>query len=274
MSQKFDPYVAEWLSFSQNPNYNLVEKCLKLSQLLEYPELNIDEYIKKIEEIAKSLKLDLNESKNSTYLISRLNEHLFRLHGFRGDSDDYYNPKNNFLNEVIDKKSGIPITLSIIYTEVAKQIGLDLKIIGFPSHVIVKYDEQTLLDPFNGGRLLEITDLQNILDNNFGGQVEFSQGFLTEIDSGKILIRLLRNLRNSYTQSYAYEKAMRCTNMVLALEPNSPQDIRDKGILEERLLHYESALKHLNRYLELNPNGEDVDFILELIRDLRNKVNQ
>ena len=203
-----------------------------------------------------------------------LNEHLFSRYGFKGDEEDYYNPKNNFLNEVIDKKSGIPITLSIIYSQVAKYIGVELEIVGFPSHVVVKYHEEMILDPFNGGRLLSVDDLQEILDRNFGGQVKFSSEFLNEIEDEKILVRIVRNLRNSYAQSFAYEKAVRCTNMALGLEPNSPEDVRDKGILEERLLHYETALMYLNRYLEINPNAEDVDFILELIKSVRNKINQ
>ena len=272
--EKFDPFVAEWASFATNPNYNLVEKCLKLSQLLEYPNLNIQEYINKINGIGNSLKLSITEVKNPTYLISMLNEHLFQRNGFDGDEEDYYNPKNNLLNEVIDKKSGIPLTLSIIYSEVAKHIGLDIRIIGFPGHILVKQSDEIILDPFYGGRLLNINDLKEMLDNTYGGQVEFSPEFLNEIEPEKILIRMARNLKHSFIQSYAYDKAMRCTLMILALEPDSPEDIRDKGVLEERLLNYDSAIKYLNHYLELSPNAEDVDFVLDLIRSIRAKVNQ
>ena len=274
MSGKFDPFVTEWISYANNQNYNLIEKCLKLSQLLEYPDLDIDQYIQKINEISKSLKLSLTESKNPTYLISMVNEFLFQNFCFKGNKEDYYNPKNNFLNEVIDKKSGIPITLSIIYAEVGKNIGLDLKIVGFPSHIIVKYKEEMIFDPFNNGRLLSIDDLQKILAENFGNQVEFIPEFLNEIEDERILVRILRNLRNSYTQSYAYTKAMRCTDMALGLEPNSPEATRDKRFLEEKLLNYDSALKFLNQYLEITPNAEAVEFILEHIRDVRNKLSQ
>ena len=274
MEEKFDPLVTEWMLFVKTLNYNIIEKCLKLAQILEYPKLDVNQYIKKIEDLGKSIKLDLTESKNPTYLISMLNEHMFTHHGFKGDQEDYYNPKNNFLNDVIDKKSGIPITLSILYTEVAKFIGLDLKVVGFPSHVLVSYQQEMILDPFNGGRLVTVEDLQQILDTNFGGQVEFVPEFLNEVTDEEILIRLLRNLRRSYVESYSYEKAMRCTDMALALEPNGPEDIRDKGILEERLLNYENSLKYLNQYLEINPNAEDVDFVLELIKNVRNKINQ
>ena len=274
MEEKFDPLVAEWFAFVKNPNFNLVEKCLKFAQILEYPDLNVDDYIKKISKIGMSLKESINDVKNPTYLISMLNEHLFENLGFSGDDDDYYNPKNNFLNEVIDKKLGIPITLSILYVEIAKFVGLDLKIVGFPGHILVKYNEEMILDPFYDGRLVDIDDLQEILDVNFGGELEFQPEYLDEVKPEQILVRISRNLKNSYVQSFVYDKALRCVNMVLALEPESPEDIRDKGILEERLLNSESALMYLNKYLEIHPNAEDVDFILELIRSIKSKINQ
>ncbi|MDH3795008.1 MAG: transglutaminase-like domain-containing protein, partial [Nitrosopumilus sp.] len=102
MEEKFDPLIAEWISFVKNPNFNLVEKCLKFAQIIEYPDLDVEEYIKKINLIGKSLKESISDIKNPTYLISMLNEHLFENLGFSGDDDDYYNPKNNFLNELID----------------------------------------------------------------------------------------------------------------------------------------------------------------------------
>ena len=274
MDEKFDPFVAEWISFVKNPNFNLIEKCLKFSQILEYPDLNIEEYINKINRNGMSLKESISDIKNPTYLISMLNEHLFENLGYSGDDDDYYNPKNNFLNEVIDKKVGLPITISIFYVEVAKFIGLELKIIGFPGHILVKYNEEIILDPFYDGRLLDIDDLQEILDTNFGGEIEFKPEFLDEVNDEQLLIRLTRNLKNSYIQSFVYEKALQCVNMVLAIEPEAPEDIRDKGILEERLQNSEIALEYLNKYLEINPNAEDIDFILELIRSIKIKINQ
>jgi len=274
LEEKFDPFVAEWSSFVKNPNFNLVEKCLKFAQILEYPDLDVDEYIQKINRIGMSLKESISDVKNPTYLISMLNEHLFENLGFSGDDDDYFNPKHNFLNEVIDKKLGLPITISILYVEVAKFIGLDLKIVGFPSHVLVKYNEEMILDPFYDGNLLDADDLQGILDTNFDGQLTFQPEFLDEINSEQILVRMTRNLKNSYVQSFVYDKALRCTNMILEIESESPEEIRDKGILEERLQNSETALKYLNKYLEINPNAEDIDFILEMIRSIKQKINQ
>ena len=272
--KKFDPVITEWISFSRNPNHNLIEKCLKLAQILEYPELDISKYIEKINEIGDSLKLKISNIKNSTYLISVLNEHFFDSYGFNGNNEDYYDPGNNFLNVVLDKMTGIPITLSIIYSQVAKKIGLDLKIVGFPGHVVVKYGKEMILDPFFRGRLLTNEDLEEILYRNFGEDVEFIPEYLNEATTDQVLIRLLRNLKNAYTQSYAYDKAIRCTNMILGIQPESAEEIRDKGILEERLLHYDEALPLLNKYLELEPDAEDVDFILELIKSVREKSSQ
>jgi len=273
-AEKFDPFISEWISFSKNPNYNLIEKCLKLGQIIEYPELNISKYIEKINEMGNSLKIKIGEVKNPTYLISVLNEYLFDELGFHGAEDDYYDPVNSFLNVVLDKKTGVPITLSILYSEVAKRVGLDLRIVGFPGHVIVKYKDEVILDPFYRGRLLTIEDLEGILNRNFGEDVEFVPEYLNSATAEQLLTRLLRNLKNAYTQSYAYDNAMKCTDMIFGMQPESPEEIRDKGILEERLLRYDKALPLLNKYLELEPEADDADFILELIKSVREKSNQ
>ena len=208
-AEKFEPFVSEWVSFSKNPNYNLIEKCLKLGQIIEYPELNISKYIEKINEMGNYLKIKIGEVKNSTYLISVLNEYLFDELGFHGAEEDYYDPVNSFLNVVVDKKTGIPITLSILYTEVAKHVGLDLRIVGFPGHVIVKYKKEMILDPFYRGRLLTVDDLEKILNRNFGEDVKFVPEYLNEATTEQLLTRLLRNLKNAYTQSYDYDNAMK-----------------------------------------------------------------
>ena len=266
--------VPEWNSFVNDENYNLIEKCLKLGQILEYPELDISRELEKIKELGLNFKNRITESKNPTYMISLLNEFLFDVEGFKGDLDDYYNPKNNFLNYILNERSGIPITLCILYVEIAKYANLDLKIVGFPSHVIVKYEEEMILDPFNRGRLLELEDLQEILYQNYGESVEFEAEYLNQISDEKIIIRMLRNLKNSYTDSFAYEMAIICNKMILEMNPNLADEIRDLGILGEKLHNYNDAIKFLNRYLEMEPNAEDVDYVLGLIREIREKISQ
>ena len=271
MSNDYDPFISEWKSYVTNPKLNLVEKCLKLAQILEYPDLEIEEEVQKINNIGLALKNTVVESKNHTYKISLLNEFLFQKCGFSGDMEDYYNPKNNFLNYVIEQKTGIPITLSILYSELGKHIELDLRIIGFPSHVVIEGGEELMLDPFNKGKQLSVDDLQEILFRNYGEGIELIPEYLNEITTEQILIRILRNLKSSYTESYSYDKSMKCNKMILAIKTDSPNEIRDVGILEEKLLNYEKSIKYLNKYLELEPNSEDIDFILELIRKIREK---
>ena len=269
MNSEFDPFVAEWKSYVTNPKLNLIEKCLKLAQILEYSNLSIEKEVEKISNLSISLKNCITESKNQTYKISLLNEFIFNTCGFHGDSEDYYNPKNNFLNNVVDTKVGVPITLSVLYSELGKHIGVNLRIIGFPSHVIVEAGEELMLDPFNKGRQLSKNDLEEILYRNYGEEVELIPEYLNEITNEQVLIRILRNLKSSYTESYAYDKAMQCNMMILSINHESSDEIRDVGILEEKMKNYEKAIKFLNRYLELEPNAEDADYILELIRNIR-----
>ena len=131
-----------------------------------------------------------------------------------------------------------------------------------------------ILDPFNRGRLLELDDLQEILYQNYGDSVEFHVEYLNQISDEKIIVRMLRNLKNSYTDSFAYEMANMCNRMILEIIPNSPEEIRDSGILEGKLKNYDDAVKFLNKYLEMEPNAEDVDFVLELIKEIRGKISQ
>ena len=273
MSNLDDTLTYEWKSYVDNPRLNLIEKCLKLAQIIEYPNLDISNEVQKINNLGIALKNSITETKNQTYLISLLNEFIFQKCGFYGDLEDYYNPKNNFLNYVVDEKHGVPITLSIIYKELARYIGLEIRIIGFPSHVIVEGGEELILDPFNKGKLLSESDLQEILYRNYGNDVNFVPEYLVAITTEQILIRILRNLKASYTESYAYDKAILCNKMILIISSESPEEIRDVGILEEKMSHYEKAIEFLNRYLQLEPNAEDADFILEFIRKIREKIN-
>ncbi len=274
MSQDFDPFVAELVSYVLDPGFSLVEKCLKLAQTLGYPNLSIKDYVDKLNSMGEALQNLVSDVKNPTHLISILNEYMFDTLGFSGNDDDYYNPDNNFLNMVIDKKVGIPITLSIIYIELARQIGLDLRPVGFPSHFLVKHTEEMIIDPFGHGRLLTIDDLHEILNRSYGGSVGFIPQFLDEIEPEKILIRISRNLKNSYTESFNYEMAMHCINFILSIEPNAAEEVRDRGILEAKLLHYDLALESLNKYLELSPDADDVDGILDLIKSIRERTSR
>ncbi|MDI1495228.1 MAG: Transglutaminase-like superfamily protein [Cenarchaeum symbiont of Oopsacas minuta] len=272
IDSKFDPFVAEWASYVNNPNLGPIEKYLKMAQLLEYPDLDIGAYVEKINILGKHCWSVCPDEGEIIDRVSRFNGEFFGSLGYGPNEADYYDPRNNFLNEVVDKKTGIPITISIMYAEVAKHTGLDVRVVDFPGHVLAKIGETIILDPYNGGMIVKHRDLQIILDNTFDGEVLFRPEYLDEARPENIMIRMARNLKNSYMYSYDYERAKRCADMVLAFDPESPEDVRDKGIIEGRLLHYKDSLTHLNRYLEINPSGYDVDHVLEMIKSIREKI--
>ena len=275
MSPEPDPRAARWAAVVQDGGLSLVQKCLNLAKIVEYPEMDVGRYAKRIDGLGITLKEAVGGTENPTYLISMLNEHLFDNFGLSGDEDDYYNPGNNLLNVVLDKRSGLPVAVSVIYVQVASHVGLDLRIVGFPGHVLVKLGETMIIDPFYGGRILGAEDLQQMLNAGFGeGEVRFVPEFLDAISHRQTLARMTRNLKNSYMQSYAFERAGICMDLAAVLEKNVPEeDVRDRGIVEERLGRYRNALSHLNRYLQISPNAEDADFVLGLIRRTRAKVS-
>tara|TARA_Y100000590_G_scaffold265573_1_gene298347 strand:+ start:930 stop:1769 length:840 start_codon:yes stop_codon:yes gene_type:complete len=261
-------------SFVNNEKHSLLEKCLKISKILEFGEINISKEMEKIDDLGIKFRNNISESKNPTYLISLLNEFMFESEKFKGDLEDYYNPKNNCINYVFEKRLGNPISLCILYSEIAKYVGLELKIVGFPSHMIVKYKEEMILDPFNRGRLLELDDLQEILEQNYGNSIEFDNTYLNESSSEEILLRLLRNLKHSYEDSYDDGGLEYVLAMILKIYPDAPDENRELGILCMKKEYYDVALLYLNDYLKIDPNALDADHVLNLIKTCRDKLNQ
>tara|TARA_Y100000590_G_scaffold211246_1_gene239365 strand:- start:3222 stop:4061 length:840 start_codon:yes stop_codon:yes gene_type:complete len=266
--------MDDWELFVNNEKNTLLEKCLKVSKILEFNEIDISKEIEKINDLGRKFRNNISESKNPTYLISLLNEFMFDNEKFKGDLEDYYNPKNNCVNYVFEKHLGNPISLCILYSEIAKHVGLELKIVGFPSHMIVKYKEEMILDPFNRGRLLQLSDLHEILEQNYGDSIEFDIAYLDESSTEEILVRLLRNLRHSYEDSYDDVGLEYTLSMILKIFPDMPDENRDLGILCMKKKHYDVALLYLNDYLKIDPNAQDADHILNLIKICREKLNQ
>ena len=163
---------------------------------------------------------------------------------------------------------------TFLYSEIAKHVGLELKIVGFPSHMIVKYKEEMILDPFNRGRLLQLDDLQEILEQNYGDSVEFDNSYLNESSTDEILVRLLRNFKHSYEDSYDDASFGFVLHMILYIISKAPDETRELGIHCMKKEAYDIALEHLNNYLKIEPNAEDVDHILNLIKTCREKINQ
>ncbi len=160
----------------------------------DYPDLDIENYLRRIDALAVAVNQRCGAESDMFHSIAALNYVLFKEQGFRGNRDDYYDPKNSFLNDVIDSRRGLPITLSVLYMEVGQRIGLTLDGVGFPGHFLVKTiveGDEIVIDPFNAGEIKSHEDLQTMLDRLYGGQVRFHRDFLAPLPKKQILKRML-----------------------------------------------------------------------------------
>ena len=264
---------VEWVSLVRDEGQTLAGKCLALSRLVGQTNLDAGPYLATLDRMGRSLSDRVSKDKSDAYLISALGEYMFDVLGFGGNEIDYHAPANSLLDQVIDTKRGIPISLSVIYVDLARYIGLDLAIVGFPGHVLVRHGAEYVIDPYNRGSIMDADDLQDLLDASFDDQLTLVPEFLNEISHGQVLARMARNLKNAYLQSFAYDKAMVCSRLVLALEPDSAEDVRDMGILEAHLGRHDTALERLAEYLEMSPSAPDADYVLKMIHDQRGLVD-
>ncbi len=257
------------------------EYALHIARIIDYPNLSIDLYMKQIEEIGEELKQRIKNPKDMrpTCIIEKFNEFFFDDIKFHPNINDYYNPINNYLNIVLGKKIGIPITLSIIYIHLTSFLNFELQPVNFPSHFLVKYtldkdlNEYIIIDPFNKGRIMDDYILQDLLNKvNPKLKVSISNSLLEKASPSQILIRILNNLKNGYVEMDDIEKIEIINEMILSLDRFNPEAIRDSGIILYRNKNFKQSLKRFYKYIELNPEAEDIDKILELIRQIRNAI--
>ncbi len=238
----------------------------------EYPDLDIDEYMRRIELMAQEIKRRAGHNTNPHFLIGEINRFLFTEMGFSGNEDDYYDPKNSFLNDVLDRKTGIPITLSVLYMEIAERAGLHVSGVGFPGHFIVMYsgaEKQILIDPFNKGRILSERDCQEILNRIYGGKITLQSEFLQTVTKKQILTRMLHNLKGIYLNSKSFIKALSVVDMILIIDPYEIHELRDRGLLYYHLECFAQALSDLEAYLRYAPEAEDTELIRNYIPVLK-----
>lgn len=237
----------------------------------EYPALDVDAYLKRLDDLARRVQQRLSAQADVEEIVITLNEVLFEEQGFSGNTADFYDPRNSFLNEVLDRKLGIPITLSILYMEIGRRVGLALEGVSFPGHFLVKFatDEgDVVLDPFAGGMPLSEEDLIERLHETVGDETaaDTSLGLLLGAAGKKeILVRMLRNLKVVYLQRDEYDRALTAMNRILTIEPDLAEEIRDRGNIFERLECFRAAAIDLQRYLRLCPDAADA-------QDVRRRV--
>jgi regulator of sirC expression with transglutaminase-like and TPR domain len=250
---------------------NLAEAALIIAAE-EYPRLDVGLYLEKLENFGNRVRERAETATTATEIIANLNTILFDELGFQGNRENYYDPRNSFLNEVIDRRSGIPITLSVVYIDVARQIGFSIHGIGLPGHFIVGHfnpAEDFFVDVFNGGRLLTENALADLVSGMSGGRIEFNSTHLIPVTKKQILTRMLSNLLGIYAGSQDYRRAIASIERILLLMPDSLPHIRDYGLLLAHIEKNSSAIEQLEKYLRQSPNAEDAETIKEQIKKLK-----
>ncbi|HSJ06513.1 MAG TPA: transglutaminase-like domain-containing protein [Longimicrobiales bacterium] len=226
----------------------------------EYPQLVPEAYVRRLDELAERVRDRQWDATAPVVILQDLNRVLFEEEGFRGNSDNYYDPRNSFLNDVLDRRLGIPITLSVIYLEVGWRLGLPLQGVNFPGHFLVRYDGEALkllVDPFQGGLLRFEDEAQGLLDHVYGGAVPLQQDYLRKAGPKDILVRMLENLKGNYLNARDDARALTALERILLVRPDSADHVRDSGIVLTRLGREADAAAALERYLELVPDAPD-----------------
>ena len=250
---------------------NLAEAVLLIASE-EYPRLNVELYLERLDHFADHAR-ERTYSLDAIEVITALNATLFDQLGFRGNHEKYFDPRNSYLNEVIDRRTGIPITLTVVYIEVARRIGFPVKGVGLPFHFIAKHEAESgdiFIDPFNAGGLLGSAGCNELVTRMSGGKLELRPEHLEAVTNKQILTRMLSNLLGVYSASDR-RKALAAIDRILLINPDSAAHIRDRGLLLASVGDRTIAIADLERYLELAPDARDAEAIRDQIRSLRQR---
>jgi len=271
-----EPELIESFSVFVGPDIedekiDLIRAALVLART-EYPTLDIESYVARIEELARrvaSLVPDLHPQR----MLAALNQVLFEEVNLRGNREDYYDPRNSFLNDVLDRGLGIPITLSIVYMEVARRVGLPLSGVGMPGHFLVKHysddGRETLIDCFNRGDVLSRQDCQSRIDEIYSGEMALRPEFLHPISRRQILTRMLNNLKTVYLSTRNFRKALPIADLILVIYPRSSEDVKQRALLRYSIGLHSFAAEDLDEYLKMSPNASDADEIRQMSLSIR-----
>jgi regulator of sirC expression with transglutaminase-like and TPR domain len=249
----------------------------------EYPDLDIAHYLAQLDALAHRVRELLGVSPADDPLadasniqpldrIAALNTVLFEQEHFAGNPKDYSDPRNSFLNEVLERRLGIPISLSLLYMEVGKRVGLHIDGIGMPLHFIVRCrlpHGGIYIDPFEGGRLLSEQECRERIHQLFRGKATFNPRWLEPVSHKQLLVRVLNNLKMIYIKADDYERALSICERILLLSPNAALEHRDRGVVLLHLKRYARALRDFSAYIELAPEAEDINEIRRQIKVIR-----
>lgn len=244
---------------------------------IEYPYLEEYRYLDRLEDMAARVRLRIAGISRPQQRVAEMNQLLFEEEGFRGNSENYYDPGNSFLNRVLDSKLGIPITLSLVYMEVGRRANLNLQGIDLPGHFIAGLFEETeriFLDPFDGGRILSEEECRRRVLVYHGGSGFFNAHFLDPVGPKTVLVRMLRNLKGIYRHIREELKVFQMIEWILALRPDAARELRERGFIYEAMGAFDLAVRDLKRYLEVSLASEDRETIVAKVEELDGKTSQ
>jgi regulator of sirC expression with transglutaminase-like and TPR domain len=242
-----------------------------------YPDLNESFYLERLDRMAFRVKLDMTANTESEDIITELNYILFEQEKFRGNRENYYDPDNSFLNRVLDRKTGIPITLSLIYIEVAGRLGLDVRGIGLPGHFITALYHaagKIFIDPFNRGEIRTVDECLEIVRANRGTTVTSDLHRLQPIGRKELLARMLRNLKFIYARQDNDVMLFKTIHWILTLQPEAPAELSARAMLYEAMGNPSLAVKDWQRYIAIIGDHESVTKIRARIDNLKKQPSR
>ncbi|HET7788219.1 MAG TPA: transglutaminase-like domain-containing protein [Myxococcales bacterium] len=238
----------------------------------EYPELDEGACLGRLDELAAGVLSGVPAGASAQRRLGRMNAWLFHEQGFAGNREDYYDPRNSYLNEVLDRRLGIPLTLCIVYMEVGRRCGLRVDGVGFPGHFLCKVsvdDGELVVDPFHRGQLLGVPELKQRLAAAVGDRVPFDARLLRAAQPREILVRMLQNLRSVYQGRNDMPRALSAVDRLLLLQPANTRGLRERAQLREQLGGGHAAAADLEKVLQLEPNAADAPALRARVRRLR-----
>jgi|HubBroStandDraft_6_1064221.scaffolds.fasta_scaffold59125_3 regulator of sirC expression with transglutaminase-like and TPR domain len=244
-----------------------------------YATLDVDRLVSRFDEMAAPLVSRALASKSPAEQADAVSEHLYGRLGFRGNEQEYYDPRNSLLPDVLERKLGIPITLALVYCEVARRAGVRARGVSFPGHFLVRVDPAELedapiaVDPFFGGRRLDGPALQKLLERASPAKKFVAEEHLAPTTARSMLVRMLINLKWIYATRGDFARALLALDRIISLTPDSVPALRERGLLAARLGSVEAAREDLSRILELLPQAPDANSIRERLAELRAKTS-
>jgi regulator of sirC expression with transglutaminase-like and TPR domain len=237
-----------------------------------YPEIDVPHWLGRLEALGRRAAERVTPDMAVDLAASAINRLLFEEEGFQGNTADYYDPRNSFLNDVLERRLGIPISLSVVYMAVASGAGLDAGGVGLPGHFVVRVERRghhRLLDPFHGGRLLDRAACEALVAELRPGAGPLDPRWLSPVSTRQILVRMLNNLKGVYATLGDWARALAASERILLLVPDALEELRDRGMLHARLGQAPAAVRDWDAYLQRAPQARDAAVVRDRLRALR-----